>query len=89
MTTKQSEKMEKIIGLIDAPFTPMYANGDVNLEPIADYAAMLQRNGLGGVFINGSSGEGYMLSTAERKALAERGSPRVQSDCTRGQLLSA
>ena len=26
--------MEKIIGLIDAPFTPFYANGDVNLEPI-------------------------------------------------------
>ena len=24
--------MEKIIGLIDAPFTPFYANGDVNLE---------------------------------------------------------
>ena len=22
--------MEKIIGLIDAPFTPFYANGDVN-----------------------------------------------------------
>lgn len=26
--------MEKIIGLIDAPFTPFYTNGDVNLEPI-------------------------------------------------------
>ena len=24
--------MEKIIGLIDAPFTPFYANGDVNLD---------------------------------------------------------
>ncbi|MBQ7471514.1 MAG: dihydrodipicolinate synthase family protein [Prevotella sp.] len=64
--------MEKIIGLIDAPFTPMKANGDVNLEPIAEYAALLQRNGLKGVFINGSSGEGYMLTTDERKALAER-----------------
>ena len=27
--------MEKIIGLIDAPFTPFHENGDVNLEPIA------------------------------------------------------
>ena len=34
--------MEKIIGLIDAPFTPFYANGDVNLEPIEAYAKMLQ-----------------------------------------------
>ena len=64
--------MEKIIGLIDAPFTPMLANGDVNLEPIGAYAAMLAKNGLKGVFINGSSGEGYMLTTDERKQLAER-----------------
>ena len=64
--------MEKIIGLIDAPFTPMKENGDVNLEPIAAYAEMLQKNGLRGVFINGSSGEGYMLTTEERIMLAER-----------------
>lgn len=63
--------MEKIIGLIDAPFTPFYANGDVNLEPIRAYATMLQKNGLKGVFINGSSGEGYMLTTEERMLLAE------------------
>lgn len=53
--------MEKIIGLIDAPFTPFYENGEVNYEPIEAYAKMLQKNGLQGVFINGSSGEGYML----------------------------
>ena len=33
---------------------------------------MLQHNGLKGVFINGSSGEGYMLTTDERMLLAER-----------------
>jgi putative N-acetylneuraminate lyase len=64
--------MEKIIGLIDAPFTPFHANGEVNLEPIERYAQMLQHNGLKGVFINGSSGEGYMLTTEERMQLAER-----------------
>lgn len=63
--------MEKIFGLIDAPFTPFYENGDVNLEPIPAYAAMLAKNGLKGVFINGSSGEGYMLTTEERIQLAE------------------
>ena len=47
--------MEKIIGLIDAPFTPMKQSGDINLEPIPAYAAMLAKNGLKGVFINGSS----------------------------------
>lgn len=64
--------MEKILGLIDAPFTPFHENGDLNLEPIEKYAAMLQKNGLQGVFINGSSGEGYMLTTEERMQLAER-----------------
>lgn len=33
--------MEKIIGLIDAPFTPFYENGEVNYEPIEAYAKML------------------------------------------------
>ena len=64
--------MEKIIGLIDAPFTPFHENGEVNLEPIGAYAAMLAKNGLKGVFINGSSGEGYMLTEEERMQLAER-----------------
>lgn len=64
--------MEKIIGLIDAPFTPFCENGEVNYEPIEAYAKMLQKNGLKGVFINGSSGEGYMLTDEERMQLAER-----------------
>ncbi|QYR10020.1 dihydrodipicolinate synthase family protein [Prevotella sp. Rep29] len=63
--------MEKIKGLIDAPFTPMLADGSINLTVIPEYAAMLQRNGLKGVFINGSSGEGYMLTEEERIQIAE------------------
>lgn len=63
--------MEKIVGLIDAPFTPFYEDGEVNYEPIPAYAAMLKKNGLQGVFINGSSGEGYMLTDEERMKLAE------------------
>ena len=34
--------MEKIIGLIDAPFTPFYENGEVNYEPIEAYAKRFQ-----------------------------------------------
>lgn len=62
---------EKIKGLIDAPFTPFYEDGEVNYEPIPTYAKMLANNGLKGVFINGSSGEGYMLTEEERMKLAE------------------
>lgn len=63
--------MERIIGLIDAPFTPFDASGEVNYTVIPAYAAMLAKNGMKGVFINGSSGEGYMLTLEERKRLAE------------------
>ena len=44
--TKNSTIMEKIKGLIDAPFTPFYANGEVNYAPIEAYAQLLKRNGL-------------------------------------------
>ena len=64
--------MEKIKGLIDAPFTPFDADGNVDFGPVPEYAAMLHKNGLKGVFINGSSGEGYMLTPEERKSLAEK-----------------
>jgi len=64
--------MEKIKGLINAPFTPFHDNGELNLDPVEAYAGMLIKNGLKGVFINGSSGEGYMLTEEERMALAEK-----------------
>ncbi len=63
--------MEKIKGLINAPFTPFYENGEVNYEPIETYAGFLKKNGLVGVFINGSSGEGFMLTDEERVMLAK------------------
>ncbi len=63
---------EKIKGLINAPFTPFYADGSVNYEPIEAYAKMLVKNGIKGVFINGSSGEGYLLNVEERMKLAEK-----------------
>lgn len=64
--------MEKIKGLINAPFTPFDKNGEVNYEPIEAYAGFLKTNGLVGVFINGSSGEGFMLTDDERIKLAEK-----------------
>lgn len=72
--------MEKIKGLIDAPFTPFHEDGNLNLAPIPEYAALLARNGLKGVFINGSSGEGYMLTEEERMQLAEAWMAAVPED---------
>lgn len=63
--------MKRISGLIVAPFTAFDENSNINIKPIEAYAKMLKKNGLKGVFINGSSGEGYMLTVEERKILAE------------------
>lgn len=67
------QEFTKIKGLLVAPFTP-YKDAEaeeINTEIISDYARMLRSNGLKGVFINGSSGEGYMLTKEERMRLAE------------------
>jgi N-acetylneuraminate lyase len=64
--------MKKIDGYIAAPFTPMYENGDVNLDFIPEYSDFIIRNGLDGVFICGSTGEGALLTREERMAIAER-----------------
>lgn len=64
--------MKHLNGYLAAPFTPMHANGDVNLDLISDYADFLMRNGLDGVFVCGSTGEGALLTREERMALAEK-----------------
>lgn len=58
--------MEKIEGLIAAPFAPLHSNGEVNLNLIPKYYEVLQKNGVVGAFINGSTGEGVSLSQKEK-----------------------
>jgi len=64
--------MKKINGYIAAPFTPMMENGELNLDIVPDYADFLIRNGLHGVFISGSTGEGALLTREERMKLSEK-----------------
>ncbi|WP_084555803.1 dihydrodipicolinate synthase family protein [Alkaliflexus imshenetskii] len=59
--------MYKFEGLIAAPFTPMDNNGDVVTDLIPEYFNFLNKNGVAGVFINGSTGEGVSLSQRERR----------------------
>jgi N-acetylneuraminate lyase len=62
----------KIAGLIAAPFTPMKNGGEINLEIIPAYAKKLKTDGLSGVFICGTTGEGMLMTAEERKAIAEK-----------------
>ena len=58
--------------LIAAPHTPFSANGDLALDVVALQATQLRADGVHGVLIAGSTGEGSSLSGDERRALAAR-----------------
>ena len=62
---------EKIKGLVAATVTPMKANGEVNLPALDSYVKHLEKQGLAGVFVNGTTGEGLLMTSDERKAVAE------------------
>jgi N-acetylneuraminate lyase len=64
--------IQKTNGLIAAPFTPLLADGSLNLGAISGYARHLHRIGVVGAFICGTTGEGASLTLAERRAVAER-----------------
>jgi len=73
--------MEKLTGLIAAPHTPFDADGNVNFPAIDQIAQHLIRDGVNGVYICGTTGEGIHCSVVERKAIAER-----WVDAAEGQL---
>lgn len=63
--------ISKIEGLVAAPFTPMYADGSLNLSLIPVYADMLVQNKVKGAFIAGSTGEGVSMSFDEKVQLVK------------------
>jgi N-acetylneuraminate lyase len=67
--------MHKIIkyeGLVAAPFTPMHKDGNLNADLIPEYYSFLEKNGINGAFINGSTGEGPSLTQKEKMIQAEK-----------------
>lgn len=62
----------KTEGLIAAPLTAYHPDGTVNVDIIPLYADFLCSNGVVGVFVNGTTGEGLSLTVEERMALAEQ-----------------
>lgn len=62
---------QKLKGLVAATFTPMDAEGNVNLPVIGKYADLMFTSGVSGVFVCGTTGESYSLTTNERKQILE------------------
>ncbi|MBI5768057.1 MAG: dihydrodipicolinate synthase family protein [Verrucomicrobia bacterium] len=58
-------------GLIAATFTPFHADGSVNYRRIKPVIDAVIAQGASGLYVCGSTGEGPLLSTAERLRVAE------------------
>jgi N-acetylneuraminate lyase len=69
---KKELLMDKTVGLIAAPLTGYRPDGSVNLDIVPAYARMLHANGVGGAFVNGTTGEGLSLTVSERRSIAEQ-----------------
>src|SRR5699024_7375512 len=63
--------MEKITGLIAATFAAYKSDGEINLEAIPNIIEKLIEDGVSGVFVCGTNGEGPSLTIEERMAILE------------------
>lgn len=63
--------MQKIEGLIAAPFAPLSTKDEVMYDSIPAYYDFLERNKIVGAFINGSTGEGVSLTQKEKMKTVE------------------
>lgn len=72
-------KIQRIEGLIAAPFTPLNQDETLNVSVIPSYYQMLKRNGVNGAFICGSTGEGTSLTFNEKNWLLKPGLMRKRA----------
>ncbi len=68
----------KYEGLVAAPFTPMNSDFTVNYSLIPEYYDFLEKNGVVGAFINGSTGEGPSLTQKEKQLQAGEWARRLK-----------
>lgn len=62
----------KLRGLVAPVFTPMHADGSLNLDRVEALVEHLKGQGVVGVFVAGTTGEGLSLTLSERRQLTER-----------------
>ncbi|MBT5020303.1 dihydrodipicolinate synthase family protein [Planctomicrobium sp.] len=61
----------RLQGLIAATYTPLNDNGSVNVSPIPAIVDLLISQGVNGLYVCGSTGEGMSLTSDERRQVSE------------------
>lgn len=64
-------KFKKLNGLVAATYTPLHDDGSLNTEEIPSMVDRLLSNGVTGLYVCGSTGEGMSLSGDDRRTVAE------------------
>jgi N-acetylneuraminate lyase len=62
---------QRLNGLVAATYTPLDDDGKVNTSAVGPIVEHLLKNGINGLYVCGSTGEGMSLSSDERKIVAE------------------
>ena len=62
---------KRLTGLIAATFTPMRADGELNLDVVVPTVEHLVDWNIGGLYVTGSTGEGVSLTDLETETLRQ------------------
>lgn len=70
-TDLREPTMQRIRGILPAILTPMHSHGDLHLEELGRLARWLFDQGVHGLYVGGTTGEGILLSIDERESIVE------------------
>jgi N-acetylneuraminate lyase len=62
---------QKLTGIYAALFTPFDEDGKIMYEPLQKHVDYLVKQGIDGFYVNGSTGESFLMSPEERKKVLE------------------
>lgn len=62
---------KKLTGIYAALFTPFDENGKIMYEPLQQHVDYLVKQGIDGFYVNGSTGESFLMTPEERKKALE------------------
>ncbi len=70
-TSQAIQQGGRLTGLVAATYAPMHADSSLHLEMVAPVVDYLISAGITGLYVNGSTGEGVSMTSAERRQVAE------------------